>query len=301
MILKIVCLIVIGALFALLIFSIDPISWGNAEGAIGFPSYWEYDTNLVSQIQSRLNYWNNADLTVDGKFGPATAKAVKDYQSKEGLTASGVVDDATAERLQATGWPSGTTMYYMANLEAIRSKSTCEYLLYVSLGGRARTSHISIFHNGTLVAETACSTANESNGYYTNAGVFTVYRKSVRRELFGDDRFMWYNQTWLVPEKLSGSDVQTLEANMFAIESECYKLETLDIIPGQQMGTHETEGNICVPLDLSAWIMENIPVGATVAIDDRNYQPSSIGFEDFIFSMPWNVEMNKQYNYLPLH
>ncbi len=286
LILSILFILVIGVLFAVLISFVEPIASAKSEEAIGFPSYWEYDMNLVSQIQSRLNYWNDANLTVDGKFGPATAKAVKDYQAKEGLNVSGVVDDTTAERLQATGWSSGTTMYYMANLESVSERSESEYLIYVSLGGRARTSHISVFCDKTLVAETACITCDESNGHYTPVGVFTVYRKSVRRDLFEDDRFMWYNQTWIVPEKLYGSDVQTLEANKFAIESECYKLETLDIIPGQQMGAHQTEWNICVPLNLSAWIVDNVPAGTKVVIDDRNYQPSSIGFEDFISSMP---------------
>jgi peptidoglycan hydrolase-like protein with peptidoglycan-binding domain len=38
----------------------------------------------------------------DGEFGPATRKAVKTFQSREGLPASGVVDDATRTALERT-------------------------------------------------------------------------------------------------------------------------------------------------------------------------------------------------------
>ena len=38
-------------------------------------------------------------VTVDGVFGPATANAVKAFQSSQGLTANGVVEDRTWEKL----------------------------------------------------------------------------------------------------------------------------------------------------------------------------------------------------------
>jgi putative chitinase len=41
-------------------------------------------------------------LSADGDFGPGTEKAVKDFQSKNGLTADGFVGDATWSKIQAT-------------------------------------------------------------------------------------------------------------------------------------------------------------------------------------------------------
>jgi putative chitinase len=40
-------------------------------------------------------------LSADGDFGPGTEKAVKDFQSKNGLTADGFVGDATWSKIQA--------------------------------------------------------------------------------------------------------------------------------------------------------------------------------------------------------
>ena len=75
----------------------------------------------VEQVQfwlSELAQFNSAlpDLTVDGSFGAATEKAVKIFQQEQGLTADGVVGQATWDALYAawldmqsdlggTAWP----------------------------------------------------------------------------------------------------------------------------------------------------------------------------------------------------
>ena len=48
----------------------------------------------VKQLQSLLNA-RGASLVVDGLFGPKTDAAVKSFQSANGLSANGIVDDAT--------------------------------------------------------------------------------------------------------------------------------------------------------------------------------------------------------------
>ena len=52
----------------------------------------------VRTVQHLLATHGHA-VTVDGVFGPATANAVKGFQSSQGLTANGVVDDRTWEKL----------------------------------------------------------------------------------------------------------------------------------------------------------------------------------------------------------
>ena len=48
----------------------------------------------VSALQEKLNA-NGYDLEVDGQFGPATQKAVKDYQKKKGLQVDGIAGQET--------------------------------------------------------------------------------------------------------------------------------------------------------------------------------------------------------------
>ena len=63
----------------------------------------------VSALQEKLNA-NGYDLEVDGQFGPATQKAVKDYQKKKGLQVDGIAGAETwGSLLQSPAAQSGPT------------------------------------------------------------------------------------------------------------------------------------------------------------------------------------------------
>jgi len=57
-------------------------------------------------------------LSADGDFGPGTEKAVKDFQSKNGLTADGFVGDATWSKIQGnTSAPIPTSPFKLDKLK----------------------------------------------------------------------------------------------------------------------------------------------------------------------------------------
>lgn len=63
----------------------------------------------VTELQKKLNE-NGYALEVDGVFGAATQKAVKDYQKKKGLTVDGIAGSETwGSLLKASSSPTGTT------------------------------------------------------------------------------------------------------------------------------------------------------------------------------------------------
>lgn len=52
----------------------------------------------VKKAQAALND-KGYSLTIDGRYGPSTQNAVRDFQTKNGLTASGTLDDSTMNAL----------------------------------------------------------------------------------------------------------------------------------------------------------------------------------------------------------
>ncbi|MBE6967228.1 MAG: spore cortex-lytic enzyme [Ruminococcaceae bacterium] len=55
--------------------------------------------SVVSQIQTKLKNWGYYKYDVDGIFGSRTEAAVKSFQSRNGLTADGIVGSATLAAL----------------------------------------------------------------------------------------------------------------------------------------------------------------------------------------------------------
>ena len=53
----------------------------------------------VSEVQRRLKAWGYYEGNVDGDYGWLTIKAVEKFQKKHGLTVTGIVDSATAEKI----------------------------------------------------------------------------------------------------------------------------------------------------------------------------------------------------------
>ena len=83
----------------------------TAEEISGIPSSWPgYDLTIgssgdkVRQMQEQLNRISDAyplipKITVDGIYGPATAEAVRVFQSVFGLPQTGVVDYPTGYKI----------------------------------------------------------------------------------------------------------------------------------------------------------------------------------------------------------
>ena len=88
----------------------DPGGWGDPTPQPGTSrrSLRQGDSGEdVRYLQQKL-VEGGAWLTVDGKFGPATANAVRGFQSAHGLTVDGVVGPATWEALDGGGSGGGS-------------------------------------------------------------------------------------------------------------------------------------------------------------------------------------------------
>jgi hypothetical protein len=101
--------------------------------------------------QRLLNFGYNANLTVDGIFGPLTANAVKDYQRLKGLSVDGMVGTQT--------WTS-----FYNNIYYVASVTGCNVYSAQSQSS-AKTVFAREYKNGTYVWY---------NAYYTSNGAYFI-------------------------------------------------------------------------------------------------------------------------------
>ncbi len=226
----------------------------------GFPSYWKMDNYWTEWVQNYLVEWGY-DVAIDGQFGPKTAQTVKEFQYDQGLAVTGVVDEAVAKKL-GFELESGRTLYYMADLDKIAAKSKGNYLIYVALGGRSGISHIGVFQkqkgDWKLIKSEDCLPGEQVDNEFTFLGKTTVDRKMGQKIWITDEGYVYmYHKTLNLkdPNTVIYSYLQTgAELNETQVQKSCVHVST----------------------ELAEWLMEYIPVGTTVVIDDRAWQPSDI-------------------------
>ena len=92
----------------------------------------------VVTLQTKLKRWGYYQGAADGKFGWATAEAVKNFQRKNGLTPDGVVGAATAKALGmgSTGSSGSSGSSDSSNSGSNVSKDV--YLIAAAVNGEAR-------------------------------------------------------------------------------------------------------------------------------------------------------------------
>ena len=114
----------------LVLVSIQPIAFAAAlrRGSSG---------DDVIKLQKKLKNWGYYNGSVDGVFGAGTEEAVMYFQRKNGLTADGVVGNATAKALGLTlsGGSSGSSS---GGSSSSQSASGDTYLLAKCVYGEAR-------------------------------------------------------------------------------------------------------------------------------------------------------------------
>jgi peptidoglycan hydrolase-like protein with peptidoglycan-binding domain len=73
------------------------------------------DRAQVKAVQQALKDKGHDPGAVDGEMGPKTEAALRDYQQKEGLTATGTADAETMAKLTAAASPSGGSVTGTSN------------------------------------------------------------------------------------------------------------------------------------------------------------------------------------------
>ncbi len=94
--------------------------------------YWGVQGDDVRTVQDKLSRWKYYDGSVDGVYGARTYRAVRKFQTKNGLNVDGVVGPSTAKAL---GMSAGSTT---AAATGGINRKTDEYLLARTIHGEAR-------------------------------------------------------------------------------------------------------------------------------------------------------------------
>ncbi|MGN1060456.1 MAG: spore cortex-lytic enzyme [Candidatus Coproplasma sp.] len=127
----------------------------------------------VKEVQRRLKEWGYYNGAVDGIFGPATTEAVKKFQSKNGLTADGIVGKAT---FAALGMNASVNVL-QGNSSSSSYTSSDLYLLakciYAEARGESYTGQVAV---GAVILNRVRSSSfpNTISGVIYQKGAFTA-------------------------------------------------------------------------------------------------------------------------------
>lgn len=157
----------------------------TADGVVG-PNTWEA---LIMTVQSgssgeaakaaqrQLNKYGYA-LVVDGAFGSASVSATRDYQSKHGLTADGIIGPATWSSLTSGSSGGGTSRAQLA--ATIRDSSRISLLTYhvSGISDSASTARQNIVDtaNGLPAKTSSYSDVGRTNVYLNTTMLNTMVR-----------------------------------------------------------------------------------------------------------------------------
>ena len=89
------------------------------------PQQQAQNPELVKQAQEKLSAAGHDAGTPDGKVGPKTQAAVKEFQESKGLQASGKLDQETLAALEI-GTPEGTTSSSAGSSSPSKSEKQAE-------------------------------------------------------------------------------------------------------------------------------------------------------------------------------
>ncbi len=121
---------------------------------------------LVRTIQTKLKNWGYYSGTVDGIYGSQTVAAVKKFQKKNGLTADGIVGNATAAKIGISLTSSSSSSY----------NSNDSYLLARCIYGEARGEpYVGQVAVGAVILNRVKSSSfpNTVSGVIYQSGAFT--------------------------------------------------------------------------------------------------------------------------------
>ncbi len=224
----------------------------------------DFDTDLVKQIQRALNKYFKAHgkstISVDGKFGPDTANAVKLFQYMYGLSIDGICGPKT---LKALGIDSATVKVYpryMPNLEeSFNSKSTNGLALHLNLGSNRLEAYRLIDGMWKLIRVMACATGNTEKGYFTDV-VCKTLDGTNHRYISGDD---WRGYNAVLIGK--GDYFHSVLAHENASGEWVFDNDSC-------LGRYVTHGCVRLSRENAQWLRENATQGTAIVIDDRAWR-----------------------------
>lgn len=236
--------------------------------------YPAYDEDTVREIQTELNRYLKKhlkgfkELTVDGKFGPATATAVKDYQRLKKMSVDGVVGPATSDVMEVE---IEENLYYAPCLADAFAKSGNGRAAHLNL--RSHLLEIYYYYGDTgweLIDVMKCSTGNQKKGNYTPVGVF-VLDGTTHHKISGDG--------W---EAMDATKICYIKGKgTFLFHSVLCNPKTGKFDSESTLGKSISHGCVRLSRDDAKWVRDNLTAGTVVVIDDRNWDNRAILESDY--------------------
>lgn len=243
--------------------------------------YPEHDPEIVKLIQRELNRYlskhlkDYTELEVDGKFGPATATAVKDYQRLHGFSQKGIdgiVGKTTAKNMDVK---IEENVYYAPCLAEKFRLSQNGKAAHLNLNSHLLEVYYHYETGWELVRVMKCSTGNQKKGNYTPVGVY-ILDGTTHDQITGDydndgvDDWAADDATKIC--RIDGKGTFLFHSVLRHPDGEggwIYDQEST-------LGKSVTGGCVRLSRANATWVRKHLTKGTVVVIDDRSWNNTNI-------------------------
>ena len=196
------------------------------------------------RLQRRLNSLKYIHLGVDGKIGNATVEAVSNFQRLNGLTGTGIADEATLEKLYSSGAVENDKPLHPYKIYVSRKRQRVEVYMW-----NDSAEDYTIPYKSFICSTGKKGTETPAGTFFMDTGPAARWHKFTEFNCWAQYAYNIHRNVLFHSVLYKKNDERTLQRSSVS-----------------NLGRAASHGCVRLKVEDAKWIWDNCPAGTTVVI-----------------------------------